>query len=160
MFYFFLLLLLFGRTLVFYRLSPKYSALGLVVRSMFGCIVLGFCGISFLALVLLLIYMGGMLVVFIYSRALSADLYPTIKNFGEVLILFFLMSCWVIFIFEDFLDSGFTRGFIGLRDLLCLGELYSLGWIYILIGGLVLFVVLVVALVISYDYSEVSLRAL
>nr|YP_010043451.1 NADH dehydrogenase subunit 6 [Cercodemas anceps]QPD06746.1 NADH dehydrogenase subunit 6 [Cercodemas anceps] len=159
-FYFFLLFLLLGSTLVFYSSSPYYSALGLVISSMFGCVVLGFCGISFLAMLLLLVYMGGMLVVFIYSSALSADRFPTINNFWEVLIIFFLCSLWVFFVFEDFLLLGVVTGFLGLQDLICLGELYNYGWLYLLVGGLVLLVVLIVALVVSYGFSNLALRAL
>ena len=91
-FYLFLLLLLLGRTLVFYSLSPYYAALGLVLTSLFGCKVLRCLGLSFLALLLLLIYMGGMMVVFVYSSALSADRYPTVRNLGEVFIVFALLS--------------------------------------------------------------------
>jgi len=41
-----------------------------------GCGVLVEYGSSFLALILFLIYLGGMLVVFAYSAALAAEPYP------------------------------------------------------------------------------------
>lgn len=161
MFYFFLLFLLLGRTMVFYSLSPYYSALGLVLSAMFGCVVLGFCGLSFLALLLLLIYMGGMLVVFIYSRALSADRFPRVRKIGEVFVLFSLISFWVLFIFEGFVELKFSFSEMARQqDLSVLSGLYSFGGIYLLVCGLALLVVLVVALVISYSFSEISLRAL
>lgn len=56
--------------------SPYFAALGLVVVSGVGCVALVATGGSFLALVLFLIYMGGMLVVFAYSAALAADSHP------------------------------------------------------------------------------------
>nr|ACM66294.1 NADH dehydrogenase subunit 6 [Apostichopus japonicus] len=89
-FYLFMLLLLLGSTLVFYSLSPYYAALGLMISSLFGCVVLTSLGLTFLALLLLLIYMGGMLVVFVYSSALSADRYPMVSNLGEVGVAFFV----------------------------------------------------------------------
>nr|YP_009973281.1 NADH dehydrogenase subunit 6 [Pseudocolochirus violaceus]QNH92624.1 NADH dehydrogenase subunit 6 [Pseudocolochirus violaceus] len=159
-FYFFTIFLLLGSTMVFYSLSPYYAALGLALVTLLGCIVLGFCGVSFLALLLLLIYMGGMLVVFVYSSALSADRFPVVSNLGEVLVLFSLMCFWVFFIFEDFLEFGIFLSFVGVQDLLGLGELYGYGGLYLLVGGLALLVVLIVALVISFSFSEVSLRAL
>ncbi|WP_411016256.1 NADH-quinone oxidoreductase subunit J, partial [Salmonella sp. s51884] len=82
---------LLGSTLVFYSLSPYYSALGLVIRSIFGCIILRLLGLTFLALLLLLIYMGGMLVVFIYSRALSADLFLGVLLYFIVFLLIILL---------------------------------------------------------------------
>lgn len=158
--YFFLCLLLLGRTMVFYSLSPYYAALGLVMSSLFGCIVLRLCGVSFLSLLLLLIYIGGMLVVFIYSSALSADRFPVIGNFGEVIVLFFLVLVWGLFIFEDFLERTYFLRLKSLQDLLGLGVLYRLGGFYLLVGGLCLLVVLVVVLIISFSFSDVNLRAL
>lgn len=85
-------MMLFGRTLVFYSFSPYFSALGLVVVSVSGCINLSLFGSSFISLVLLLVYMGGMLVVFAYSRAISAERFPVVKNIGEVAGLSVLLS--------------------------------------------------------------------
>jgi len=160
-FYLFLLLLLLGRTLVFYSLSPYYAALGLVLTSLFGCIVLRCLGLSFLALLLLLIYMGGMMVVFVYSSALSADRYPTVRNLGEVFIVFALLSGWVFLIFEDFSELNLRRRVIlRLHDLNRLSGLYRVGGFYLMIGGVALLVVLVVALVVSWGVESSSLRSL
>ncbi|KFW91229.1 NADH-ubiquinone oxidoreductase chain 6, partial [Phalacrocorax carbo] len=46
---------------------------GLVLASVVGCGWLLSLGASFVALVLLLVYLGGMLVVFVYSVSLAAD---------------------------------------------------------------------------------------
>nr|YP_009034373.1 NADH dehydrogenase subunit 6 [Solenostomus paradoxus]BAO84704.1 NADH dehydrogenase subunit 6 [Solenostomus paradoxus] len=56
--------------------SPYFAAFGLVVVSGSGCMLLLDQGASFLSLVLFLIYLGGMLVVFAYSAALSAEPFP------------------------------------------------------------------------------------
>lgn len=56
--------------------SPYFAALGLVVVAGVGCGVLVGNGGCFLSLVLFLIYLGGMLVVFAYSAAMAAELYP------------------------------------------------------------------------------------
>nr|AYN73645.1 NADH dehydrogenase subunit 6 [Upupa epops] len=56
--------------------SPHYGVLGLVVGSVMGCGWLVSLGASFLALVLFMVYLGGMLVVFVYSVALAADPFP------------------------------------------------------------------------------------
>nr|QXQ00043.1 NADH dehydrogenase subunit 6 [Holothuria fuscogilva] len=160
-FYLFLLLLLLGSTLVFYSLSPYYAALGLVLTSLFGCVILSCLGLSFLALLLLLIYMGGMMVVFVYSSALSADRYPVVSNLGEVFAIFFLLSLWVFFIFEDLFEFAVEGNlFIVLSDLNSLGALYGLGGFYLLVGGVALLVVLVVALVVSWGVDSASLRSL
>ena len=56
--------------------SPIYGGLCLIVSGCSGClVVLGFGG-SFLGLMVFLIYLGGMLVVFGYNTAMSAEDYP------------------------------------------------------------------------------------
>nr|QHN51412.1 NADH dehydrogenase subunit 6 [Lanius collurio] len=56
--------------------SPHYGVVGLVVASIAGCGWLVSLGVSFMSLVLVMVYLGGMLVVFVYSVALAADPYP------------------------------------------------------------------------------------
>nr|YP_004285930.1 NADH dehydrogenase subunit 6 [Bucorvus leadbeateri]ADM26324.1 NADH dehydrogenase subunit 6 [Bucorvus leadbeateri] len=56
--------------------SPYYGVVGLVLASVAGCGWLLSLGISFIALVLFMVYLGGMLVVFVYSVALAADPFP------------------------------------------------------------------------------------
>lgn len=86
-FYGVLVLMFLGRTLVFYSLSPYYGALGLVMVAVSGCLLCGLLGLSFIALILILIYMGGMLVVFVYSTAISAERYPVVRELLEVGVL-------------------------------------------------------------------------
>nr|YP_010000754.1 NADH dehydrogenase subunit 6 [Struthidea cinerea]QOD96666.1 NADH dehydrogenase subunit 6 [Struthidea cinerea] len=56
--------------------SPYYGVVGLVVASIAGCGWLVSLGVSFVSLVLVMVYLGGMLVVFVYSVSLAADVYP------------------------------------------------------------------------------------
>ena len=56
--------------------SPIYGGMCLIVSGCAGClVVLGFGG-SFLGLMVFLIYLGGMMVVFGYTTAMSAEEYP------------------------------------------------------------------------------------
>nr|YP_008999787.1 NADH dehydrogenase subunit 6 [Mareca falcata]YP_009721011.1 NADH dehydrogenase subunit 6 [Mareca strepera]QQV68473.1 NADH dehydrogenase subunit 6 [Mareca penelope]AGK07540.1 NADH dehydrogenase subunit 6 [Mareca falcata]QGM79809.1 NADH dehydrogenase subunit 6 [Mareca strepera]QQV68460.1 NADH dehydrogenase subunit 6 [Mareca falcata]QQV68486.1 NADH dehydrogenase subunit 6 [Mareca penelope] len=56
--------------------SPYYGVVGLVLASVAGCGWLLSLGVSFVALVLFMVYLGGMLVVFVYSVALAAEPFP------------------------------------------------------------------------------------
>nr|YP_009538193.1 NADH dehydrogenase subunit 6 [Indicator maculatus]AYN73688.1 NADH dehydrogenase subunit 6 [Indicator maculatus]QNN84417.1 NADH dehydrogenase subunit 6 [Indicator maculatus] len=56
--------------------SPYYGVVGLVIASVVGCGWLLNLGVSFVALVLFMVYLGGMLVVFVYSVSLAADPFP------------------------------------------------------------------------------------
>nr|AUO29207.1 NADH dehydrogenase subunit 6 [Pristurus rupestris rupestris] len=53
--------------------SPLYGAMGLVVSVLACCGLMVGVGSGFLSLVLLVIYLGGMLVVFAYSVAMTFD---------------------------------------------------------------------------------------
>nr|QAU54037.1 NADH dehydrogenase subunit 6 [Distolasterias nipon] len=160
-FYLTFIFMLLGSTLVFYSLSPYYGALGLVIVAMSGCILCSLMGLSFMALVLLLIYVGGMLVVFVYSSALSAERYPVVSNTKEVLVLFFVLILWVSFNFDLLLNlSEVSWVNYNNVDLVGSGVLYSNIWWYLVVGGYILFVALVVALVITYGSEYNVLKAL
>nr|YP_010262437.1 NADH dehydrogenase subunit 6 [Eremias nikolskii]UIX22842.1 NADH dehydrogenase subunit 6 [Eremias nikolskii] len=60
--------------------STYYGAGSLVFAAGVGCGMLVMWGCSFVSIVLLLIYLGGMLVVFAYSVALASDLFPETWN--------------------------------------------------------------------------------
>uniref|UniRef100_UPI00315D6929 NADH dehydrogenase subunit 6 n=1 Tax=Parechinus angulosus TaxID=7658 RepID=UPI00315D6929 len=159
--YLILVLMLFGSTLVFYSLSPYYSALGLVIVSICGCIVLSFLGGSFVALVLVLVYMGGMLVVFAYSSAISAERFPSVNNLGEVIGLSVLFSSWVFLSFDNFQD--FSNSFsciINGESLIGSSTFYNEGGVLVLVGVFVLLVVLVGALIISRGIENTVIRAI
>nr|QGW36209.1 NADH dehydrogenase subunit 6 [Struthio camelus]QGW36210.1 NADH dehydrogenase subunit 6 [Struthio camelus] len=66
--------------------SPYYGVLGLVVGSIVGCGWLLSLGVSFISLALFLVYLGGMLVVFVYSVSLAADPYPQAWGSWQVVI--------------------------------------------------------------------------
>nr|ABY82580.1 NADH dehydrogenase subunit 6 [Tyto alba] len=68
--------LVLGGLVVASNPSPYFGAVGLVVASVSGCIWLLSLGASFIALVLFMVYLGGMLVVFVYSVSLAADPFP------------------------------------------------------------------------------------
>nr|YP_009170022.1 NADH dehydrogenase subunit 6 [Campephilus guatemalensis]ALE19843.1 NADH dehydrogenase subunit 6 [Campephilus guatemalensis] len=65
--------------------SPYYGVVGLVLASVVGCGWLLSLGVSFVALVLFMVYLGGMLVVFVYSVALAADPFP--ETWGDWRVL-------------------------------------------------------------------------
>nr|AGN71074.1 NADH dehydrogenase subunit 6 [Cardioglossa leucomystax] len=56
--------------------SPYFAAFGLVWGAGAGCYMLASMGVTYLSLLLFLMYLGGMMVVFAYSAALVAEPYP------------------------------------------------------------------------------------
>lgn len=155
------ILMLMGRTLVFYRLSPYYSALGLVMVAISGCITLSLFGKAFVAMVLLLVYMGGMLVVFAYSSAISAERFPTVRNLGEVRGLSILFSSWVFISFDNLQESNknllsIIRG----KSLLGRRRFYKEGGVFVVLGVFILLVALVGALIISRGVENKIIRSI
>nr|YP_097191.1 NADH dehydrogenase subunit 6 [Desmognathus fuscus]AAU20628.1 NADH dehydrogenase subunit 6 [Desmognathus fuscus] len=149
--------------------SPYYAALGLVLSAVCGCWVLVDLGISFLSLVLLLIYLGGMLVVFAYSASLAAELYPEawgnwsifmyIIIYSIAVLVYYLMVC-DIHDYEN-LFSGDLIGFSMMtHDCNGVGLMYSGGVIFLVVSGWALLLTLFVVLEITRGVSRGSLRAI
>nr|YP_010000598.1 NADH dehydrogenase subunit 6 [Neopipo cinnamomea]QOD96497.1 NADH dehydrogenase subunit 6 [Neopipo cinnamomea] len=82
--------------------SPYYAVVGLVLASVVGCGWLVSLGESFVSLVLFLVYLGGMLVVFVYSVSLAADPFPEtwgdwrVVGYGVGLVLVLIMGMSVV----------------------------------------------------------------
>nr|YP_010130020.1 NADH dehydrogenase subunit 6 [Cricetulus sokolovi]QPZ50493.1 NADH dehydrogenase subunit 6 [Cricetulus sokolovi] len=80
--------------------SPIYGGMCLIISGCAGCLaVLGFGG-SFLGLMVFLIYLGGMMVVFGYTTAMSAEEYPETW-----------VSSWLVFgilVMSMFMELGMT----------------------------------------------------
>nr|BAX77947.1 NADH dehydrogenase subunit 6 [Homonota fasciata] len=90
--------------------SPFYGVVGLVIGALAGCGMLVSFGCSFIGLVLFLIYLGGMLVVFAYSVALGADVYP--ETWGDLSVLVYVVGYLVAILLTGgmFIESGVLGG--------------------------------------------------
>nr|YP_009048394.1 NADH dehydrogenase subunit 6 [Rana kunyuensis]YP_010556293.1 NADH dehydrogenase subunit 6 [Rana coreana]AHG53822.1 NADH dehydrogenase subunit 6 [Rana kunyuensis]AJO99991.1 NADH dehydrogenase subunit 6 [Rana coreana]UYR96395.1 NADH dehydrogenase subunit 6 [Rana coreana] len=144
------LCLLLGLLAVASNPSPYYAALGLVGGAGAGCLFLMKWGVSFLPLVLFLVYLGGMMVVFAYCAALVAEPYP--EAWGSRVVVIYLVVYNLLLVWwglqteyggmDVLLGPGWQVGsneWWGVGGMLCSG-----GWI-LLFGGwgllLTLFVV-------------------
>nr|YP_009003572.1 NADH dehydrogenase subunit 6 [Microcaecilia dermatophaga]AGZ19057.1 NADH dehydrogenase subunit 6 [Microcaecilia dermatophaga] len=133
--------------------SPYYAAFGLVLGTASGCLVLAGFGVTFLSLILFLIYLGGMMVVFAYSAAMAAEPYP--EAWGSVSVVFYvLFYCGVLgvgFGFIDSIDVLFNVSeFSAVRcDWGGVSMLYLFGGLLLLILGWVLLITLFVVLEIT-----------
>nr|YP_448763.1 NADH dehydrogenase subunit 6 [Neogymnocrinus richeri]AAY51821.1 NADH dehydrogenase subunit 6 [Neogymnocrinus richeri] len=155
--------LLFGSSFVFYSLSPYYSALGLAIVSISGCLILTHISASFLALILLLVYMGGMLVVFVYSSALSTDRFPYISNTAEIISLSFFIIVWTTILYNNTNWNTTNTNFnlTSLVDIEGASYLFHQSMIlFFILAGYILLIALIIVLDISRGVEETSLRAL
>nr|AKH60657.1 NADH dehydrogenase subunit 6 [Conger japonicus] len=86
----FLVLMTFGAVCVSCNPSPFYSILGLVLSTLAGCMMLASYGGTFVSLILFLIYLGGMLVAFVFCVAVTSEAYLEGLDSASVLVRFVL----------------------------------------------------------------------
>nr|WFD61112.1 NADH dehydrogenase subunit 6 [Capillaster sp. DH-Y2] len=161
--YFSVVFILLGTSLVFYSMSPYFSALGLVIVSISSCILLSQNGLNFLALILLLVYMGGMLIVFIYSSALSAERFPTIiNNVNEIILLFLFIISWTIILFNNsnwnITNNSNITNIVSIE-----GSSYLFSpnfFLFFIFTTYILLITLIAVLNISQETESLTLRAL
>nr|YP_007625482.1 NADH dehydrogenase subunit 6 [Polypterus weeksii]ADG95333.1 NADH dehydrogenase subunit 6 [Polypterus weeksii] len=144
--------------------SPYFAAFGLMVGAGVGCGMLMQCGMTFLSMILFLIYLGGMLVVFAYSAALAAEPYPYAWGSWEVFsyvlgYVFLVIVVWVAFVGDLGLFDG-VEGYFGVvRRYVGVAEVYNAGGYMLLVVGWVLLMALLVVLELTRGYSRGCLRA-
>nr|WNH17263.1 NADH dehydrogenase subunit 6 [Gymnothorax chilospilus] len=165
----FMMLLILGVLGVASNPAPYFAALGLVLGAGGGCGILAGCGGSFVSLVLLLIYLGGMLVVFAYSAALAAEPYP--ESWGDwsvagyvvgysLLCVVAAVMCvgkegWGSFMVDEFHGLSMLRGDFG-----GVSYIYYLGGEMLMICGWGLLLTLFVVLELSRGRELGALRAI
>nr|WDE76959.1 NADH dehydrogenase subunit 6 [Catharus fuscescens] len=148
--------------------SPYYGVVGLVLASVAGCGWLISLGVSFVSLVLVMVYLGGMLVVFVYSVSLAADPYPEtwmdwgVVGYGLGMCLV-VMAGVVLGVGSELLVGGGTVDSGGLSsvrlDFSGVAEFYSWGAGLFLIGGWGLLLTLFVVLELVRGLSRGAIRA-
>nr|AYN73650.1 NADH dehydrogenase subunit 6 [Merops nubicus] len=148
--------------------SPYYGVVGLVVGSVAGCGWLISLGASFVGVVLFMVYLGGMLVVFVYSVALAADLFPEawgdwrVLGYGVGFVLVLVVGVvaagvqeWGVGVYTvDGEGAGLVRA-----DFCGVAVLYSDGVGLFLVAGWGLLLVLFVVLELVRGLSSGTIRA-
>nr|YP_009233334.1 NADH dehydrogenase subunit 6 [Trochalopteron affine]AMB27214.1 NADH dehydrogenase subunit 6 [Trochalopteron affine]QJC14063.1 NADH dehydrogenase subunit 6 [Argya affinis] len=148
--------------------SPYYGVVGLVVASIAGCGWLVSLGASFVSLVLVMVYLGGMLVVFVYSVSLAADPYPEawgdwgVVGYGFGMGLVVVVGIALSGVYEFLVDVE-TVNNTGLAlarlDFGGVAVFYSWGAGLFLIGGWGLLLTLFVVLELVRGLSRGAIRA-
>nr|YP_009764056.1 NADH dehydrogenase subunit 6 [Synchiropus sycorax]QIS89407.1 NADH dehydrogenase subunit 6 [Synchiropus sycorax] len=160
--------IILGLVLVASHPSPYFAALGLVLVAGAGCGYLMAEGGPFLALILFLIYLGGMLVVFAYSAALAAEPYPEAWMSRSVFITMCIYLVLVVGIFI-MLGGVFSTCWVGNNsgvgletvrgDMGGVAFMYSWGGGMLLMSAWVLLLTLLVVLELTRGVSRGVLRA-
>nr|YP_009316734.1 NADH dehydrogenase subunit 6 [Prunella strophiata]AOW43571.1 NADH dehydrogenase subunit 6 [Prunella strophiata] len=148
--------------------SPYYGVVGLVVAAVAGCGWLVSLGVSFVSLVLVMVYLGGMLVVFVYSVSLAADPYPEAwadwgvvgYGFGMGLVVIVGLAVGGVSGLSVSVGTVNNGGLLSVRsDFSGVAALYSEGAGLLLIGGWGLLLTLFVVLELVRGLSRGAIRA-
>nr|YP_009251310.1 NADH dehydrogenase subunit 6 [Cephalopholis urodeta]AMX74028.1 NADH dehydrogenase subunit 6 [Cephalopholis urodeta]QYJ56371.1 NADH dehydrogenase subunit 6 [Cephalopholis urodeta] len=149
--------------------SPYFGALGLVMVAGMGCGVLVQYGSPFLALILFLIYLGGMLVVFAYSAALAAEPFP--ETWGDRSVMGYMLMYVVSLLlvsstFREQWSGAFSGSadewgpfYIFRADNGGVAVMYSEGGWMLVVGAGVLLLTLFVVLELTRGLNRGALRA-
>nr|YP_009554336.1 NADH dehydrogenase subunit 6 [Cheilodipterus quinquelineatus]AZT79079.1 NADH dehydrogenase subunit 6 [Cheilodipterus quinquelineatus] len=149
--------------------SPYFAALGLVFVAGMGGSVLLLHGASYLCFVLLLVYLGGMLVVFAYTSAMAADPYPeTLGSLGVLKgLVVYLSALFVMCIFlwrgwaAESGDFAFEGDLLSMArgDVEGVAYMYSAGGWTLMMCGWALLLTLFVVMELIRGPSRGALRA-
>nr|YP_337822.1 NADH dehydrogenase subunit 6 [Limnonectes fujianensis]AAY45910.1 NADH dehydrogenase subunit 6 [Limnonectes fujianensis] len=157
------LCLLLGMLAVASNPSPYYGTLGLVWGAGAGCLVLIEGGLSFLALVLFLVYLGGMMVVFGYCAALVAEPYP--EAWGSRVVMGYLgmyvmivLVGWGVFGEHGGGVSEFKWGVSSL-EMLGVTGMYQAGGLLLMMAGWGLLVTLFAVLEVVRGHKSGALQS-
>nr|WNH17120.1 NADH dehydrogenase subunit 6 [Dascyllus albisella] len=149
--------------------SPYFAAFWLVLVAAMGCLMLSSQGGCFLSLVLFLVYLGGMLVVFAFAAALSAERYP--YGWGSWAVLRLVLLYASVVMGSLYLLSGEWYGVYGASadefaefslfrgDTAGVALMYSAGGGMLVLAAWVLLLTLFVVLELTRGLSRGALRA-
>lgn len=121
---FILLVIIGGRVLVIFSRSPFFGVFGVLFHAIGHSIILSFFGLRFFALLIILVYVGGMLIVFLFSTILAAERYPEVA-WAPMLVLFFLLRACLFPLVRGKFNIGLVDRLNISVDTLFLGSLFG-----------------------------------
>lgn len=154
-----ILLFLFGAFVLVFSGSPFYSVFGVLSATLAHSIFFAYLGGSFFSLLFIIIYAGGMLVVFLFSTILSADRYPW---FPLSFFFFFLLRSFLLILplfiipFCNLVKSSFLKNSI--NEVLI--KLYTPWGLILSFTGVVLLFGLMAVLIFGFEHGFKRLRRL
>lgn len=153
------ILILLGSLIIVFRGSPYFGLFGVLIQSIGFSLYLFLCGLPFFSLLTVLVYIGGMMIVFLFSTILSAERYPG-SRWREFLVFSFCLIIIILPSMSLWYPKGFLLSKVSLRAELGYREVFkNLGTLTCIIA-FILLVSLVVVLVIGFEHRQRSLRKL
>nr|YP_010570400.1 NADH dehydrogenase subunit 6 [Ophiophthalmus serratus]UZG65888.1 NADH dehydrogenase subunit 6 [Ophiophthalmus serratus] len=150
-----------GSLILFFSSSPYFGVFGVLIQAISFALILSVLGCPFFGLLIILIYIGGLLIVFLFSTILSAEGHPNI-NTSEV-FLFWGSINFLFFINNNNNNNNLFNNIFDFNSLSgeCnFGELFGILSLFTLSLGLFLLIALISILYISFEHSRANIRYL
>nr|QNQ65317.1 NADH dehydrogenase subunit 6 [Amphiura sp. JN-2020] len=151
--------LISGSVMVLCSRSPTFGIFGVLTQALAFTGLLCIGGASFFGVILVLVYIGGMLIVFLFSTVLSAERYPE-SGWGEILISCFGLILLSYPFLHDWGSYSIIQPLLPLIYESALGDAFSCFGVFSIVVGLILLVALIVVLFLGFEHSRESLRSL
>nr|YP_009651561.1 NADH dehydrogenase subunit 6 [Amphiura digitula]QDA81585.1 NADH dehydrogenase subunit 6 [Amphiura digitula]QHT54243.1 NADH dehydrogenase subunit 6 [Amphiura digitula] len=153
-------LIIGGNCVVFFSRSPFFGIFGVLVQALSFACLLCLYACPFFGLLLILVYIGGMLIIFLFSTILSAERYP--ESGWKETLLFWVGLCVitlpVVFSWEAMLGL-MSKEENGDHSYL-LGNVLVEFSFFTIVVVVILLVALVIVLKFCFEHSQSALRKL
>nr|YP_009730187.1 NADH dehydrogenase subunit 6 [Ophiopholis mirabilis]QHT54269.1 NADH dehydrogenase subunit 6 [Ophiopholis mirabilis] len=148
-----------GAVFLIFSSSPFFSVFGVLAHCIGHSLLLSLLGVPFVSLLLIVVYAGGMLVVFLFSTVLSAEQFPSVDwkffllGWGALFLLCypFVSLGWSPVLAESYSVLTYSEGFNSI--------FLGLGLVSVIVG-IILLVALVAVLELGFEHGLKSLRKL
>ncbi len=149
-----------GSLIVLCRRSPFFGVFGVLVQAVSFSGILCLFGRPLFGLIVVLVYVGGMLIIFLFSTVLRAERYPDsgwVDTLGASVVFLFLLMPYV-----KTWSRGSTYDFCGItvsREEI-LGEVFNRFRVVRILVVYILLVALFIVLSFGFEHSNANLRKL
>nr|QWQ50166.1 NADH dehydrogenase subunit 6 [Opisthotropis kuatunensis] len=115
-----LVFIVFGVMVLGVTFVPHHGVISLMGVSFFCCILMILLGRTFAALVMYIVYLGGLVVVFGYCVSVEKDEMDVFKVDGYKCLIIFVFAVAVVFLWWVVLGGGGLLVYFSWEDLVCM----------------------------------------
>jgi NADH-quinone oxidoreductase subunit J len=165
--YFFNFLLIFSSCMVYFSINPVHSVLFLILAFITASFILILFKVEFIALLFIIVYVGAIAILFLFIVMMLNIKNNNFKMNKETSFLSCISFFLGIYIFETFfLDLFNFTSFLNLNnikidnlnDILIFSQsLYNYNLILVLLGGLILLVAMIGAIILTLNFNNIIL---
>nr|QDH07332.1 NADH dehydrogenase subunit 6 [Ophiarachnella infernalis] len=151
--------IILGGMLLIFSESPYFGLFGVLIQAVSLAGLLSYYGASFFALLIILIYVGGMLIVFLFSTVLCAEPHPSLAILETILFWLGLSVLFTPWLFSNSLVQAHVSVSPLIQEI-NLGEVFGGLSLLTCLIAVVLLICLIVVLLLGFEHTNSSVRKL